>query len=90
MSLPSRAGGGLHEGGRGGLFAAGSAFLLAVDGQGLGGAVLGLGQGEQSDGVPDHFAIQGQAAVLILTPDRLKAGLQTPQRRVPYRSESRL
>jgi len=23
-------------------------------------------------------------------PDRLKAGLQTPQRRVPYRSESRL
>jgi len=28
--------------------------------------------------------------LLILTPDRLKAGLRTPPSRVPYRSEFRL
>ena len=28
--------------------------------------------------------------LLMLTPDRLKAGLRTPPSRVPYRSESRL
>ena len=49
-----------QQGRRRRLFAALGAFFLVVNGHGLGGAVLMLGEGEQADVIADHFAIQSQ------------------------------
>jgi hypothetical protein len=58
--LPIQCWQGGQQFGRRAEFTAFGAFLLVVNGQGLRGAILLLGQGEQANVVANHFAVQGQ------------------------------